>query len=135
MEELKQFLKDWTEDTLGTKPIFTALMESIAGREDAALEFIARPGISCSLRGIPTKQTGKPLFVMIDVIDDNPRERWLSVCFYGDTIHDPEELGDLIPEGLLGEDGYCFDIESADDHLKDYVGQRILEAYSSTCQS
>jgi ribosomal protein S16 len=67
---------------------------------------------------------------MVDVIDDAPGERWLSVCFYGETIQDPDELGDLIPDGLLGEDGYCFDISEADDRLVSYVGQRVEEAYS-----
>ena len=68
---------------------------------------------------------------MIDVIDDDPKERWLSVCFYGDTIIDPDEEGDLIPEGLLGDDGYCFDLVDADKFLMTYVRQRIQEAYKS----
>ena len=134
MEDLTQFLKDWTEDALGTKPIFIALMESLTAKDDVEPDFNARPGISYSLRGIPKNQAGKPLFVMIDIIDDNPNERWFAVCFYGDTIQDPEGRGDLIPEGLLGEDGYCFDIEGADDDLKEYVGQWILEAHSIACQ-
>jgi len=67
---------------------------------------------------------------MIDVIDDDPNERWLSVCFYGDMVQDPDELGDLIPGGLLGSDGYCFDISEADDRLASYVSQRIQEAYA-----
>jgi hypothetical protein len=66
---------------------------------------------------------------MIDVIDDDPGQRWLSVCFYGDMIEDPAELGDLIPEGLLGADGYCFDITESDDQVQDYVSERIREAY------
>lgn len=133
MEDLNQFLEDWTEDALGTKPIFKAFMDSIADKEDVELAFNARPGVSYSLRGIPRQRKDRPLFVMIDIIDDNPRERWLSVCFYGDTIEDPEERGDLIPGGLLGEDGYCFDIDGADEDVKDYVGRRILEAYARTC--
>ena len=66
---------------------------------------------------------------MLDVIDDDPGHRWLSVCFYGDMITDPDELGDLIPGGLLGSDGYCFDISEEDDALREYVGVRIQEAY------
>jgi hypothetical protein len=38
---------------------------------------------------------------MVDVIDDDPEVRWLSVCFYGEMITDPDEAGELIPEGLL----------------------------------
>jgi hypothetical protein len=132
MEELRQFLEDWTDDALGTKPIFIAYMNRIAGKDGVDLVFNARPGVSYSLRGIPRHREDRPLFVMIDIIDDNPRERWLSVCFYGDTIQDPEERGDLIPGGLLGEDGYCFDIAETDDHLAAYVGARIQEAYTNT---
>jgi hypothetical protein len=51
------------------------------------------------------------------------------VCFFGDAIEDPEELGDLIPGGLLGSDGHCFDVNTPDVHLQEYIGQRILEAY------
>ena len=51
--------------------------------------------------------------------------------FYGDTIADPDEEGDLIPEGLLGDDGYCFDLVEADETLTAYVRNRIQEAYTS----
>jgi hypothetical protein len=71
---------------------------------------------------------------MIDVIDDDPKQRWLSVCFYGDMIEDPDELGDLIPEGLLGADGYCFDITESDDSLEEYVRKRMNEAYKSAAE-
>ncbi len=132
MEDLRQFLDNWTEDALGTKPVFMAFMDRIADKAGVGLAFNARPGVSFSLRGIPKHHADRPLFVMIDIIDDNPEERWLSVCFYGDTVQDPDELGDLIPEGLLGEDGYCFDISEADGQLAAYVGERIQEAYKST---
>ena len=54
--------------------------------------------------------------------------RFLSVCFYADTITDPEERGDLIPGGLLSQDGYCFDLDDNDDEAVSYVEARILEA-------
>ena len=44
------------------------------------------------------------LFAIIDVIDDDPQARWLSVCFYGDMITDPEGRGEVIPGGLAGAD-------------------------------
>ena len=134
MEEVVQFLNEWTEDSLGTKPIFKSLVESIINKEDIELVFNARPGISYSLRGIQKQQNDRPLFVMIDVIDDDPNQRWLSVCFYDDMITDPEELGDLIPGGLLGSDGYCFDITESDEKSKAYVGKRIQEAYENACK-
>lgn len=66
---------------------------------------------------------------MVDVIEDAPR--WLSVCFYGEMITDPDEQGDFVPEGLLGEDAICFDIDQYDDALLQYVEARLDEAYRS----
>ena len=62
------------------------------------------------------------------IIDDDPSERWLSVCFYGEMITDPDEAGDLIPEGLLGEDGYCFDLYEYDPDEVAYLKQRLSQA-------
>jgi hypothetical protein len=133
MEEVYKFLSEWTEDALGTKPIFLSLLENIMAKEDIEVAFNARPGISYSLRGVQKQRKDRPLFVMIDVIDDDPKQRWLSVCFYGDMINDPEDLGDLIPGGLLGSDGYCFDLTDSDEENKVYVGKRIQEAYEKAC--
>lgn len=130
MENVDAFLDAWTDDSLETKPIFVALYQDLLKMPEARIEFHERHGISHSLRGFRNDRQHRPLFVMIDVIDDDPQQRWLSICFYGDMIEDPDEQGDLIPEGLLGDDGYCFDISEADDHLKAYVGERIHEAYS-----
>jgi len=129
MDQVQEFIDNWKQDDLGIKPIFISLLGELTNKEAAEIEFHARPSITYSLRGIHKKQTDRPLFVMIDVIDDDPTQRWLSVCFFGDTIADPEELGDLIPGGLLGSDGYCFDITEADESLRQYVGSRIQEAY------
>lgn len=134
METVKQFIDAWLDDSLGTKPIFHDLLNILLEKENVKIEFIERAGISYSLRGIHESQNDRPLFVMIDVIDDDPTARWLSVCFYGDTIEDPDELGDLIPEGLLGSDGYCFDIIESDEPLKKYVSNRIQEAYENVCK-
>ncbi len=131
MEKVQSFIDEWREDPLGTKEIFESMYRNLLKMDEARIEFNERPGITYSLRGIHSKQKDRPLFVMIDVIDDDPKERWLSVCFYGDMIQDPDELGDLIPEGLLGSDGYCFDISEADSALAEYVQQRINEAYTN----
>lgn len=63
---------------------------------------------------------------MVDVIEDDPR--WLSVCFYEEMVTDPEERGDSVPGGLLGEDGICFDVDAFDETLLSYIKQRITEA-------
>ena len=130
-QTVEKFINDWQEDALGLKPAFISYFNDLKGMADADIEFNERPGISYSLRGMHKNGNGKPLFVMIDVIDDDPTERWLSICFYGDTIVDPDGEGDLIPEGLLGDDGYCFDLVDADESLTTYVRQRIHEAYKS----
>lgn len=63
---------------------------------------------------------------MVDVIEDTPR--WLSVCFYGEMVTDPQDKGDFVPEGLLGEDAVCFDVEQWDEDLVRYIEARIEEA-------
>jgi hypothetical protein len=131
MEQVQQFLDGWATDALGTKPVFRFLYQRLQDQEGVRLEWVDRPGISYSLRASHENQKDRPLFVMLDVIDDDPEGRWLSVCFYGDMVSDPEELGDLIPGGLLGSDGYCFDISEGEDALKQYVGARIREAWVS----
>jgi hypothetical protein len=131
MEKVTQFINEWESDTLGTKPVFQFLFQGLQGMDDVKLEWVDRPGVSYSLRAVHANQKDRPLFVMLDVIDDEPEQRWLSVCFYGDMVSDPEELGDLIPGGLLGSDGYCFDISEGDDTLKEYVAARIREGYEN----
>ena len=110
MKELENFINTWIETDSKTKQAFTEIYDHLKTLEDTALDFTARPKVSYSLRPRHTNQNNRSLFAMVDVIDDDPEERWLSVCFYGEMITDPEETGDLIPEGLLGEDGYCFDL-------------------------
>lgn len=127
--ELEKFVEGWTEDPSGTKGVFVELKTLLESLDDVAVEFNARPGITYSLRATKTTQDAWPLFAMVDVIDDDPSDRWLSVCFYGDTITDPEEQGNLVPGGLLGQDGHCFDVE--DGELTEYVKDRIREAFAN----
>ncbi len=135
MDEVKQFLDEWTDDAPGMKPVFQFLYSGLQGKDGVEQEWVARPGITYSLRAKHENQGDRPLFVMLDIIDDDPAQRWLSVCFYGDMINDPDELGDLIPGGLLGSDGYCFDISEPDDALREYVGARIQEAYENALKA
>ena len=135
MDEVKQFLDEWTDDALGVKSVFQFLLGGLQEKADVHHEWVARPGITYSLRAKHGNQKDRPLFVMLDIIDDDPQQRWLSVCFYGDMITDPDELGDLIPGGLLGSDGHCFDISERDDTLMEYVGARIQEAYENALKT
>lgn len=131
MEELKKFIDSWKNGLM--KRAFLELKEMLEKKEGVELEFKARPGISYSLRARHKNQKNRNLFVMIDVIDDDPDNRWLSICFYGDMVTDPEEKGNLIPGGLLGEDGYCFDLDSWEEDYFSYIKNRIEEAYDNAC--
>jgi len=133
-EEFQSFLDGWSEDGTGMRRAFEELLGLVRDAEGVELSFKARPGVSYSLRAAHSAQKERSLFAMIDVIDDDPSNRWLSVCFFGDMIEDPEEKGDLIPGGLLGEDGYCFDLDTAEEGEVSYVGQRIREALDSARQ-
>lgn len=125
MTELETFIDSWTNDPRGVKNAFLRLKSVLEGLCEATVSFVPRPPASYSLRAEPRR--GRPVIAMVDVATLDG-ERFLSVCFYADTITDPEERGDLIPEGLLSKDGYCFDLDSNDDEAVSYVESRIFEA-------
>ncbi|MDY6880148.1 MAG: hypothetical protein SV686_07885 [Thermodesulfobacteriota bacterium] len=131
--EASRFLKEWPRDEKGIKDAFVRFLDVFSQKEDIALSFVSRPGVSYSLRAMRDRagKKGRPLCAMVDIIDDNPQERWLSVCFYADTISDPAEEGDLIPAGLLGEDGLCFDVFEHKESIISYLEKRIDEACAS----
>jgi len=45
--------------------------------------------------------------------------------------YDPDESGDHFPEGLLGEDGYCFDLYAYDTDEVEYMKQRLSQAHKN----
>lgn len=127
-QELNTFLEEWkaTPEKNSNKATFLRFKDHLSAKNGVTLEFIARPGVTYSLRAVHAEQKDKDLFVMVDVIEDV--ERWLSVCFYGDMISDPEEKGDMVPGGLLGEDAICFDLEEQNESLLTYIEARLDEA-------
>jgi hypothetical protein len=131
---MQKFIDDWKETDTRTKQAFTELLDHLNSLEDTTLDFNARPGVSYSLRPRHANQTDRSLFAMVDVIDDDPDERWLSVCFYGEMITDPDETGDLVPEGLMGEDGYCFDLYEYDKEEMAYLKERLTQAYQNAAK-
>lgn len=133
MEKLEQFLTTWED--CPAKEAFGVLRESLMAVPGVVLSTKLRPGVSISLRGGHPNQQGRELFVMVDIIDDDPDNRWLSVCLYDDLVSDPEGLGDFVPQGLLGEDARCFDLDEADVDTVAYVAARIREAGERAARS
>jgi hypothetical protein len=133
-KELQAFMMSWLDSAGKTKKAFERLLEHLAAKNSTEFSFHARPGVSYSLRTALSRQTLRPFFSIIDIIDD-PDAHWLSVCFYNGTITDPDSKGILIPQGILGEDGYCFDLEEFDETLLGYLEKRMDEAYASALQT
>lgn len=134
LEGLDALLEGWKDSAARIKEAFLRLKEYLERLPDVILSFKARPGVSYSLRAAHKDQKKRDLFVMVDVIDDDPANRWLSVCFYGEMITDPEGRGDVVPGGLMGEDASCFDLDHWDEGFLAYIEQRISEAHRSASQ-
>ena len=132
-EEIKTFIDGWKDSPQQIRESFVRLKDHLDAKESLLYTFKARPGVSYSLRAKHMLQQTRELFVIMDVIDD-PEGRWLSICFYPDMITDPEERGNIIPLGLLGEDGYCFDYDEWDKEFLEYLGKRLDEAYTKASQ-
>ena len=129
IKKLSELLDSWQQDNNGMKKAFLAFYELLESKDIVHLSFKSRPGVSHSLRaGIREKKGKERIITLMDIIDDEPENRWLSICFYAENITDPGEEGDIIPGGLLGEDGYCFDLFEDDEDMISYLKDRINEA-------
>src|SRR6056297_2137043 len=131
--ERDEFFNQWTDSPNQAKKAFLQLLDHLEKKDPVQLEFIPRQGLTYSLRVSHPNQTARPLFGMVDVIEDDPR--WLSVCFFGEMINDPEDKGDMVPEGLLGEDAHCFDLEAYDEAEVAYIAKRLDEAYDNAAKA
>ncbi len=128
IQAVEEFIAAWEASAEGNRDGFIRLKERLQAQDKGVIEFHPRPGVTYSLRGtVPTRE--QPLYVMVDVIEDTPR--WLSVCFFGEMITDPEEKGSFVPGGLLGSDAVCFDLEQCSEDDLCYVEARVDEAYQS----
>ena len=125
---LDAFLAEWERDPNEVKALFQSLYACLRGLDGVSLEYRARPGVSHSLRARHAMQKKRDLFVLVDIVDDDPEARWLSVCFYADMVTDPQGRGDVVPGGLAGSDACCFDIDSFDAEGEDYMTARLREA-------
>ena len=134
--KINAFFASWQEDEPGLKKAALACWELLASLPDTSVEFKARPGVSYSLRACHKKQASRPLFALVDIIDDDEEQRWLSVCFYDDLVTDPRKLGDQVPGGLMGEDARCFDLDDpkAPASALNYVLTRLKEAHAAAAK-
>ena len=132
--EMSGFLEAWKNDPQNMKQTFLKVIDKLRTTEGTSLNFISRPGVSYSLRASLKNrhETNQSLFALVDIIDDDPDNRWLSICFYKEMVTDPDELGNLVQQGILGEDGYCFDLYKDDPSLASYVERRIEEVHMHT---
>lgn len=127
IHELGSFIENWTETQEQNRKAFIHLKDYLLAMSGVHVDFISRPGVTHSVRANHKNQENRPLFVIMDVVEEQPR--WLSVCFYSETVNDPEERGVFVPKGLLGEDAICFDIEEYDESLLRYLEVRFDEAH------
>ncbi len=131
LNEVEKLVNSWSQDPNHTKQCFLTLEKHLEAFDNVRLSLVSRPNVSYSLRAAHTSQGKDDLFAMVDVIDDDPADRWLSVCFYGDMVSDPEQLANEVPEGLKGRDAKCFDIYELDEELVSYVETRLTEAFKA----
>lgn len=127
-QEIESFLLSWQGENQPMREWFRRFYQQLSSMEGVRLIFVARPGVSYSIRPVHVNQTDRDKFAIVDVIDDDPDERWLSVCFYEDMITDPNGRGELIPGGLSGSDGYCFDMYDNNEELGRDLLARLHEA-------
>ena len=134
-DAMQEMMASWQTDPLKARDAFDQYANFLAVQKGVEFEFKARPGVSFSLRARHTAQKKRELFVLVDIIDDEPESRWLSVCFYADMVNDPDELGDFVPQGLMGEDACCFNLDSHDPDMQAYIAARLGEAASRAAES
>ena len=124
-EAVTAFLDSWTEDPAGNRVGFVQLRRALAAQPGVQLEWVARPGVTYSLRGTDPARS-RPLRGLGVGTEHGPRG--LVGCFYPDLVQDPARAGAFVPGGLLGDDALCFDLETCTPELLAYVGERIVEA-------
>lgn len=131
VDKIEAFVRNWPGVDQSMRDCFKLFYQELLPMAGVTFSFSARPGVSYSLRFHYNKLVGREFFAIIDVIDDEPEKRWLSVCFYEDMITDPEERGEFIPGGLAGGDGYCFDLSDDDSQLAGYLVVRLHQALAA----
>lgn len=126
---LNEFIASWNADPFNVKNSFLEYKGIFENDPRFSMKFVSRPGVSHSLRVFtPKRADGSNIAALIDIVDDEPENPWLSVCFFASLVTDPEELGDFVPEGLEGKDAICFNLDENNPKLAQYIGERLKEA-------
>ncbi|MFH1034452.1 MAG: hypothetical protein V1806_08090 [Pseudomonadota bacterium] len=136
-QQFENFLRQWPASLAGLQKVYIQLKTWAEALPAARSTFVARPGVSHSLRfDLAPRPAGRqrPVFALVDVVDMSG-ELFLSVCFYEDEINDPQEMGNAIPQGLFQETGYCFDLEDDDPESVAYLAARLNEAHAAALAS
>lgn len=133
-QEFQDMLAAWQTDPVGARPAFEEYAARLAELPGVTLSFKARPGVSYSLRARHAAQKTREVFVLVDVVDDDPENRWLSVCFYADMMTDPDERGDFVPGGLMGADACCLTLDEDDGEMRAYIAARLAEAAAAAAE-
>ena len=132
-QNIDAFLEHWTQDKNAVKPLFLALYDCLK-KLGAELDYKERPGVSISLRAKNPRQKFRDFFVLLDIIDDEPEARWLSICFYSALVSDAEERGDVVPSGLGNEDARCFDVDIENNDIRAYLIACLKEAFARAAE-
>lgn len=128
MTEIKNFIEGWGNESPKVKSMAKSMCDCLCNVPNLEFAYRGRPGISHSLRIGPGSDPDRPFFALIDVIDDEPEARWLSICMYADLVDDPKDLADPIPGGLDGNDAMCFDLDEDAEDTITYVLDVLVKA-------
>lgn len=128
-EDARQFMDEWKTDSINAKSVLDDFIQNMGDSPKFFAKFVSRPGVSRSLRVMTQPRAdGREIVALLDIIDDDPDNRWLSVCFFADMVEDPEDLGDFVPEGLDGRDALCFNYDENDPRMASYIKNRLGNA-------
>ena len=72
LKEVDTFIENWPDSPEKNKQIFIRLKDFLKSKAGVIFEFVPRPDVTYSLRAKHENQKNKPLFAMVDVIEDSP---------------------------------------------------------------
>jgi hypothetical protein len=133
MREIDEFIKSWViditdEDRAEVKNIFIALYQCFKD-SNLPMKWLARPGSCYSL--CVSEQNSTSAFARLDVVDDDPEERWLSLCIKKALADDPANYGEVVPKILDEQDALCFAIDESNENIKVYLQTLLKKAINN----